>query len=153
MANKILITFGTDSMLQLMPPYNATLHACVVYAVHRHLLQSSSPLHPSTSIFYQHYSSSLLMTCPYHFNLQFLWYLPHFPCPSNPSVPYSIQLCDSTRFTLHTSIWTSSFPLHPTSLALVALSHASVLVSLPSCIIYSWFSNWFGHKEPRYCQL
>ena len=63
-------------------------------------------LFPSTSIliiFVTTYSSSLLMTCPYHFNLlwnpDFLGYFSHFCCP--PFIPYSVHLFNTTHPSQH----------------------------------------------------
>ena len=39
----------------------------------------------------------LLSTHWYQINLDFIWHLSHFRCLSHVSVPYSVQICDSTH--------------------------------------------------------
>ena len=56
-------------------------------------------LFPGTSIpipLLPTYSSSLLNTCPYHFNLLSCTFS-HLRCPSNSFIPNSVQLGDSTH--------------------------------------------------------
>ena len=76
-------------------------------------------LFPGTSItitLFPTYSSSLLNTCPYHFNLLSCTFLAISPT-SNSFIPNSVQLGDST-------------PPHPTS---------SLVLSSP---IFALWSNW-----------
>ena len=78
---------------------------------------SFSPPHPSSSLFSSPVCySSLLMTCPYHFNpdsCTFLDFSPTFAaevrCPSNCFIPYSVHLISTTSFLPHVL---SSLPMY-----------------------------------------
>ena len=108
-------------------------------------------LFPGTSIpitLFPTYSSSLLETCPYHFNLLSCTFL-----DISPTFVVPLILSFLILFILVTPLIHLNIPPHPTSSRVLSSlptsrHRASLLVLQLSCILSPWLSNvFFGRRE------